>query len=306
MLSHQPHRLWTRPRMAARRRSGGTRAAPRGAWRARRRRRTRCRWRPCLAVARRWAAPRGASTAFGAQARALTALARGANGAMGDALGRRALALRGCGDGVTERFGVDAYAVAAAWEAALNGSLGLALHPRAGVGLVAARDVAYPPAGRRVLPLVGVLVVSGDGAADRDSLAELPASERTPGLAGSLTGPLALVNAGCSVCANVQFVRVVGGHGHVLFKAKLLRAVSRGEALCASYALGVTGGRCVLCDEPIAFRRGGQGSVACVSTHAAAAHARHAASWRTFRTAYGQTYVARVINGRSTTLWVAG
>ena len=76
----------------------------------------------------------------------------------------------------------------------------------AGVGLFAREPIrARRPAGSAIPALCGALVATTLEAADAHSRIALPPRMASEGVAGTLLGPAALINAGCSRCCNVWF-----------------------------------------------------------------------------------------------------
>ena len=125
---------------------------------------------------------------------------------------------------------------------------------RGGIGVFTqhARTLARPSAWGRenagnTLTLAGVCFVCDEpGAHDTNSLVHVPTT--TSNLwAGSLVGPISLMNASCAPCANIAFGSHSRRNGVIYVRAMLIKAIPAGQELLAYYPLAFADALCPLC-----------------------------------------------------------
>ena len=150
----------------------------------------------------------------------------------------------------------EAVAVSEFWtQAHTDGGFQFRVDSRGGIGVFASRARILKPSTRwgtqgrgNALPLAGVCFRCDEpGAHDLDGLIHVPFKASNL-WAGSLVGPISLINTGCDSCANVAF----GSHtwsGDVLcIRARQIRAITVGEELLACYPLAFADARCPKCN----------------------------------------------------------
>ena len=155
---------------------------------------------------------------------------------------------------VAEAIAVDKF-----WtQAHADGGFHFRVDARGGIGVFASRvrnltqSTRWGTQGRgSALPLAGVCFMCDEpGAHDLDGLIQVPSTASNL-WAGSLVGPISLINTGCASCANVSF----GSHtwsGEVLcVRAKQIRTIADGEELLACYPLAFADARCPTCNTTL-------------------------------------------------------